>query len=495
VQSHRPVPNFNELCSFTTTPLRDGWPSFLLAHYPNGSTYDNRLGNIWTPWNTHYYDQVHYLSSPPPLSHSFCQFEEVADGLTQTWNVERVGPLESTGGYDWWQMTGYNAMKLKPDIVQHESLFLTESFFGAVSTEGIPLSYPPIHLHHIHMTPGFSGLRWVDPTYKHLLMYERHGEWTHVPDVGTEREPLGYGKKVHFPLALDAEVNDARPANSPPLRWYLQFAVRWVPGSVPLTPISFIELMNFREPSHIHQSEDEAYFFIKPYEEIVSWYSGKLPALESGKILYVKVHVHENAWFKGRLLSGNLGSVGLAMAPFTTLPQLPPGKRMAEPQQATLQSTPFATFDELDQMLSTVEVQCVFTRRLAVVDGYCYDRAPVSNCTEWIIQPGDEFTAVNYIHYKFGMPDSECPIEPWLTTLPARFPMHTEYFIATSAPTTSCYVFYVNVVVTSFSKSFCSTADKANLDWTLQLVALGCLVLAVLICMRCYHKRKSPAMV
>jgi len=446
---NRDPPSFDGFCTFNSSTLSDGWPSFTLAHYNNNTSYDEYQGYLLTPNHPHVYVSA---ASRVSLMHEFCK-HNLPDG--STWNVQRVGPFRSTGCYDWWQMSGHNLLRLKEDVDRHKSMFLIESFQSAVDTSGKPLPYPPLHLHHIHITPDLWGMRWVDGN-KHWEIYERHGEWDYGAQGGSEAEPEGYGRQINFPLNVDAELNDARSCDSPPLEWFIQFALRWVPGSKSLLPVSHLEMTNPRIPSQKHQLEDEAYFFVRPYEKIVSWYSGSFPIDVGGALLYVKTHVHENAWLKGRLLKGNLEANGLGVPPFSNAGKVE--GTFSEPFQVPLTSTAFSSFEHLDAYLEHNAHQCVFQRNLAYIDGFCYDRAPSSNCSEWFIAPASEFTAINFIHYTYGR--SRCRLEPWLqnATVPKAFPMHTQYFIAYARPSQSCYHFAKFFGNKSFVRGLCSGA-------------------------------------
>ena len=117
---HAEVPNFSSLCSFETSLLRLGSTTFTIAHY-NANLYDQYNGSLLTPWKSHI-----YVSVPLDINliHRFCQ-TKIDDGTT--WNVQRVGTFRSTGGYDWWQMSGADVARLKSVIQLHGKLFLVES--------------------------------------------------------------------------------------------------------------------------------------------------------------------------------------------------------------------------------------------------------------------------------------------------------------------------------------------------------------------------------
>ena len=62
---------------------------------------------------------------------------------------------------------------------------LVESFVGARGARMEPLPYPPIHVHHVHLSPSIETLRYHGTgisslPYKQQLAIERHGEWTRL---------------------------------------------------------------------------------------------------------------------------------------------------------------------------------------------------------------------------------------------------------------------------------------------------------------------------
>eukprot|EP00966_Prymnesium_polylepis_P294183 6794393-Prymnesium_polylepis.1 len=115
--------------------------------------------------------------------------------------------------------------------------------------------------------------------YFNNLVIERHGEWNWPGEgVLSEAEPPGYGRQISFPLDVDSELNDVRPSGSPPLQWYLQLALRWLPGDAGLRPVSHYNIMNPQLPVPWDQSTFEAYFFVPPYVPSVAFYSGHFPS-------------------------------------------------------------------------------------------------------------------------------------------------------------------------------------------------------------------------
>ena len=108
-----------------------------------------------------------------------------------------------------------------------------------------------------------------------------------------------YGRAISFPLVLDTEVNDARPANSSTLTWYMLFAVKWT--SERLSAVSYVRFLvlnaYFREGKRVDAWADqgirEAYFFVPTKGKYVNWHSATYRG-PGGQLLYLKGHNHHN---------------------------------------------------------------------------------------------------------------------------------------------------------------------------------------------------------
>ena len=305
----RSAPSLYADCVFDTASLQAGWPTFAVAHYANSSAYDRFDGEDLTPWNHDKFNSASdfakrlKLSWSEAFTYQFCRLEH--SGEQGVWHVQRVGPFVSTGGYDWWQVSGRKAALLPTD--GGSGVFIVESFVGAVDASGEPLAYPPMHLHHIHVGSEKAKTRFnswymlgTPYGYSNDLVLERHGEWNFIDDpvVSAEAEPRGYGRAVTFPLDIDGELNDVRPAGSAAMTWSFQVAVRWVSGSASLRPVSTINILNSRCPAPHLQGTYEAYFFVPPYVPTVSWMSSTLGQSQEGELLHVKSHTHMNLLLK-----------------------------------------------------------------------------------------------------------------------------------------------------------------------------------------------------
>jgi len=271
--------------------------------------------------------------------------------------------------------------------------------------------------------------------------------------------------------------------------WHLELAFRWLRRSASLLPISVVNFLNGRFPEPRGQSTFELYFLVPPHVPTISWYSGSFGNSQSGSIIYVKPHFHMNLMKKSFLFAGTGDSVGLTAAQgFVYRGDPVPRDQSASSVRNTLgfdapllplADAPFSTFDELEAYLrhkAESVLKCVFLpNHIKAKDGACYDRAPTVQCSPWHVGSGDSFTSVTFLHYDYGMPDSECSTEPWVgSRLPAQLPMHTEmfFFLAPDVPngalpSQSCYYWTAFIPFGKLSismKEVCSTTGVVFLE-------------------------------
>lgn len=69
--------------------------------------------------------------------------------------------------------------------------------------------------------------------YNFTMFFEQHGDYVCQPkDDGIDCLTQGdkVPKRLLQVIDLEGELNDVRPANSPPMEWYYQVAFRWKPA-------------------------------------------------------------------------------------------------------------------------------------------------------------------------------------------------------------------------------------------------------------------------
>ena len=86
---------------------------------------------------------------------SACHIDE-PDG--SHWEVTRIGPFYTKGGYDWLQIGWDDIWGLKKVLEVHkDGIYIVAQYMSPVTSEGERIGYPPIHIHHIHIGPDTGG--------------------------------------------------------------------------------------------------------------------------------------------------------------------------------------------------------------------------------------------------------------------------------------------------------------------------------------------------
>jgi hypothetical protein len=67
----------------------------------------------------------------------------------------RIGPIVTTGGYDWLQIGWDDIWDLKDALAQHsQGVYIVEQVISPVWANGTMINHPPVHIHHMHVGPA-----------------------------------------------------------------------------------------------------------------------------------------------------------------------------------------------------------------------------------------------------------------------------------------------------------------------------------------------------
>lgn len=245
----------------------------------------------------------------------FCRVPD-KNKMTDAWTIVRVGPFETTGGYDWnsiaWKGeladVGEEMLKIGAD-----ALYIDAAFASTMNLDGEYMGFPPIHAHHFHMTPNFDlvGPAEIEQQVKttplpHFyngwqLVHEFHGDTSckeaqggigcqyegfppsHAIKLGIDEFHLGDDASRGF-LSCNSEFNDVRAPGSSPIEWFLEVAVHHYVASGPDRPApkyvisrdtvapSFLPYpVPYYTPSVTWNSH--VFDYVRPDNEIVSIYA------------------------------------------------------------------------------------------------------------------------------------------------------------------------------------------------------------------------------
>ena len=134
-------------------------PQATLNYFPNTPKFQNFENLDLLPENNHLYpsysklsDGGHYANEGFEVRHKHCEVPADSDG--GTWSIEMIGPMYSTGGYDWWQIGWADVWDIEGKYEEHGMIYVTDaSIVTRDAKTARTLSYPPIHIHHIHIGP------------------------------------------------------------------------------------------------------------------------------------------------------------------------------------------------------------------------------------------------------------------------------------------------------------------------------------------------------
>lgn len=115
--------------------------------YPKGS-----------PWGAKYQYPAKKIKS---ILASTCHLDE-ENG--RQWEIARIGPFTTTGGYDWVQI-GWDDLWGFSRILKDypEGVFLLKQHMTPVLKDGTRIGFPPLHIHHIHVGPSPYVRQRSDP--------------------------------------------------------------------------------------------------------------------------------------------------------------------------------------------------------------------------------------------------------------------------------------------------------------------------------------------
>lgn len=226
------MPPRPELCAWSHPRWTTALDRSVFYHAGNTSTFDAFRGT---------------LLADPPVSLGFPFRLAPADGaqhvlpVHQTcrlddWYFERVGPFTSRGGYDWWSLYwndyGIDLTPRPRGITGHVST--------VVDASGAAIGLPPIHVHHMHLSPSLglhnrvekvarcmaTGLDCLDAS----MLIQHHGDAQCIGRNGSDCLWDEYGrdhvKRITGPLSVFGHFNDVRRPGARPLEWYYMLGVR-----------------------------------------------------------------------------------------------------------------------------------------------------------------------------------------------------------------------------------------------------------------------------
>ena len=145
----------------TEAPMSSVLDMATVIHSKNTEDYDHYISTDWIPENKDKYGgrfskwggkSFDFDSFPPrSIMASQCKL----DATEGTWDITRLGPFRTTGGYDWLQIGWDDIWGISKILKQHlDGIYIVEQYMSAVQSDGTRLNNPPIHIHHMHIGPA-----------------------------------------------------------------------------------------------------------------------------------------------------------------------------------------------------------------------------------------------------------------------------------------------------------------------------------------------------
>lgn len=447
-------------------------PKFVLNYYPNTSAFASYTGTDMVPerhWE--YFRRQHKelleawepgKNGPPGATDRImlgaCDLPQ-DDGSTIS--IERVGPLVSVGNYDYWQYSWQDVWSLSRKLQKHpEGIMFQSSFSGAVDPNGKVLGHPPIHIHHIHISPspgtvvkmdGDACATGVDPSqcYATRLVVEQHGDYQCMPEDGGvdclfEKTADGYAKVVTTTLDLEGEINDVRAPNSEPMVWWYQVVLHWFPKTEKLTALSQHFNVGPGQMNSSDQRHNVLVFPVATRDRSVYWYSGSMQ--HQGELVRNKLHSHNTMFDRAFWFAATSADLGLddpkfwPQVSYHTL-QLKEdlGFEDFEALQAFLLSNLAASARRFDRTCPPSQPGCAERRPALICESwvsnedfldpvsgisFAYDRRAPACCRPWHFERGATFTVVAF------MAPMKTPPGPWTPHYtPPKANMHIHWLM------------------------------------------------------------------
>ena len=147
-------------CEFDFQPMSSVLDGATFNFYPSTEDWATYKGTDLVPENKHLY----LRTGDYPWGRKFATNKEttilaaecdVENHDESTWSIQRIGPFKSTGNYDWWQFAWNDVLRFKEKLKSTpDGLYVLNHFAAPVNSDGDALDFPPIHIHHVHVSPG-----------------------------------------------------------------------------------------------------------------------------------------------------------------------------------------------------------------------------------------------------------------------------------------------------------------------------------------------------
>lgn len=362
------------------------------------------------------FDMVDY--TPSSVSLRECNIN-VSDSTI--WHIERIGPFQTQDSFP---SVFFRYPVEVPRAVSQQGAFLTAHFLSPVESNGNPISYPPVYVHHAHYNSRYE-------TGNAGLIAQVHGDSHCHTNRGVacfmQEFPLGYGILIIGDGRYDAVYQDLRTAEAETtiygelaLRFTKQRLTRIIPLFLynPWDPQAYYKFLLTSPKLGCEKFNSCSIMLHNRSQTGLHWYSVRLPV--SGQLVWNYFHSHAY-WVDDMLLFGATPlQLGLQEVANLSQPFVPKYMRQEE-----LTNVKMRIFHNLAISRSVCDVErCPFTPALWCreaddsdrwewIDRFPYQRFAPARCQSGIrFVAGQPITLVSFLKPAFPNLDINSGIEP-----------------------------------------------------------------------------------
>jgi hypothetical protein len=238
------------------------------------------------------------------------------------WHIFRIGPMTSTGGYDWHTIASDDdPLSMRATLTDHGRMWITSFDMSPLDVNMSLLALPPIHIHHSHLGARWNSSKTGEAYPEHALSIGfSHGDTACTPDAGGPMcqqfiFPAGYGMRFEEPMGFDGLLNDVRDAGSVPMDFYYEVSIAFTTTPVQ-RPLGLLYTNTGVEPVVQKAHPDKQWFGtfeVPAAQESIVWSLMRYP--HSARVFNFGLHTHTNFGYDGLwLVNGAPNDLGLALA-------------------------------------------------------------------------------------------------------------------------------------------------------------------------------------
>jgi len=363
--------------------------------------------------------------------HAMRELCEVVSGEGHRYTFDRLGILKSSGA-NMWSSYGWPDGGRFANALTKDSVWVTGFLFAPIDPNGTIIGYPPLHIHHTHVT---SSQSWLEHFF--LLRYGKspermfelygvktiaiefdiHGDRQCTPDHGGVKclghaFPPGYGTRITDPLEIFGEIIDERRAGESSIDYRVEYAFRWthdIRRGVGRTsqPIAFRQSKHetyklYPIDSRVFLPRDD---FLMSFTSMLDLPSGDAEQLIWGEMRGAFNATMVQTWFHTHhaytadiwLVPAAAAKLGLCSTPFYPY-RISGGVEVMDLSAAntSLNEAMLHISARMKQLNEDIVCRLAQDSRFEAVDGVLYQRYRAAQCGAWSITEGKVYTLISF---------------------------------------------------------------------------------------------------